>query len=91
MGTPEPDPVRARRALMDRLARSAKRLGYALLGVALAVFVVGAATSFTPVVVGVVVGSLAVGSVFLLPAIVVGYGVRAAEREDRDGGAGRVR
>jgi ABC-type Na+ efflux pump permease subunit len=91
MGTPEPDPVRARRALMDRLARSGKRVGYALLGVALAVFVVGAATSFTPVVVSVVVGSLAVGSVFLLPAIVVGYGVRAAERDDRDGGAGRVR
>jgi ABC-type Na+ efflux pump permease subunit len=76
---------------MDRLARSGKRGGYTLLGVALAVFVVGAATSFTPVVVALVVGALAVGSVLLLPAIVVGYGVRAAEREDREGGAGRVR
>jgi hypothetical protein len=35
------------------------------------------------VVVTVVVASLVAGSALLLPAIVVGYGVRAAEREDR--------
>jgi hypothetical protein len=31
----------------------------------------------------VVVGSLALGSGLLLPAIIVGFGVTAAEREDR--------
>lgn len=77
------DPVRVRRALMGRLARLGKRLGYASLGVALMVFMVGAAGEFTPVIVTVVVAAIAVGSVVLLPAIVVGYGVRAAEREDR--------
>ena len=35
------------------------------------------------VVVVVVVGSLVLGSALLLPAIIVGFGVTAAEREDR--------
>ncbi len=77
------DPVRARRALMGRLAKIGKRAGYSCLAVALVVFMVGAAGEFTPTIVSVVVAALAVGSVLLLPAIVVGYGVSAAEREDR--------
>lgn len=78
------DPVRARRRLMGRLAKLGKRAGYSCLGVALVVFMVGAmAGEFTPAIVTVVVTALVVGSVFLLPAIVVGYGVSAAEREDR--------
>jgi hypothetical protein len=81
-----PDPVLARRALMGRLARLGKRAGYTCLGVALAVFLVGAAGEFTPVVVTLVVAALAMGSALLLPAIVIGYGVSAAEREDRGRG-----
>ncbi|HYX43564.1 MAG TPA: hypothetical protein VE760_00885 [Acidimicrobiales bacterium] len=77
------DPVRARRRLMGRLARLGKRLGYGCLAVALVVFMVGAAGDFTPAIVAVVVTALAVGSVLLLPAIVIGYGVSAAERDDR--------
>ena len=78
------DPVRVRRRLMGRLARLGKRVGYSCLGVALVVFMLGAlAAEFTPLLVSVVVTALVVGSVFLLPAIVVGYGVSAAEREDR--------
>ncbi len=80
------DPVRARRAQMDRLARLGKRTGYACLGVALVVFMVGMAGTFTSAIVTIVVGSLIAGSVLLLPAIVIGYGVRAAEREDRERG-----
>lgn len=83
------DPVRARRAVMGRLARLGKRLGYAFLGVALAAFMFGAFGDLTPGIVTVVVAALAVGSVLLLPAIVIGYGVRAAEREDRERGVPR--
>ena len=84
MSTHEHDPVRARRRLVGRLARLGKRVGYSCLGVALVVFVVGAlAGEFTSLIVTVVVTTLVVGSVVLLPAIVVGYGVSAAEREDR--------
>ena len=77
------DPVRVRRRLMRRLARVGKRAGYSSLGVALVVFMVGAAGEFTSLIVSVVVAALVVGSVLLLPAIVIGYGVSAAEREDR--------
>jgi cytochrome c biogenesis protein ResB len=76
------DPVRARRRRIGRLAGTGKRIGYALFGVAIVAFVVGAASGFPGATVTIVVGSLAVGSAVLAPAIVVAYGVRAAERED---------
>ena len=78
-----PDPIRARRARMAGLARTGKRVGYTLFLVAIVAFVAGAATSFPGVLVQVVIWSLAIGSVLLAPAIVVAYGVKAAEREDR--------
>ena len=81
------DPVRARRARIGRWAVAGQRLGYACLGVAVVVFVAGAVTTFTSLVVVGVVASLAVGSAVLLPAIVVGFGVRAADRDERRGGA----
>ncbi len=79
----ENDPVRARRARIGRLVALGQRIGYALWLVAIVAFVVGAATRFRPVIVTVVVASLAAGSVLLAPSIVISYGVRAAEREDR--------
>jgi hypothetical protein len=81
--TSDDDPVRSRRARIGRLAATGRRVGYGSLGVAVVAFFAGAATTFTPSVVAVVVAAMAVGSVVLLPAIIVGYGVRAAEREDR--------
>jgi hypothetical protein len=78
-----PDPVRARRARMARAAALGKRVGYSLFGVAIVAFVVGAAQGFPSLLVATVVWSLAVGSLLLAPSIVVGYGVKAAEREDR--------
>jgi hypothetical protein len=77
------DPVLARRARLDRLARSGKRVGYSCLLVAMVAFSIGAARGFTPGGVTLVVTALAVGSAVLLPAIIVAYGVHAAEREDR--------
>lgn len=79
------DPVRARRAQIARLVGLGQRIGYSLWLVAIAVFVVGAVTTFRPVMVSIVVGCLAVGSALLAPSIVISYGVRAAEREDRRG------
>ena len=60
-----------------------QRIGYTLWLVAIVVFFVGAATSFRPAMVTVVVGCLAVGSALLAPSIVISYGVRAADREAR--------
>ncbi|MGH9189173.1 MAG: hypothetical protein ACRD0Q_03930 [Acidimicrobiales bacterium] len=83
MTTTDHDPVWAQRARMAHLSRSGKRLGYGLYVLAIALFGIGASASFTPGIVNGVVASLAVGSVALVPSIIVGYGVKAADREDR--------
>ena len=80
---PDHDPVLARRAKIGRLVAVGQQIGYGLWLVAVVVFVVGAATRFRPVTVTVVMGCLAVGSALLAPSIVISYGVRAADREDR--------
>ncbi len=94
MNTPEPpsreplrpvDPVRARRTQVAHLVRVGKRLGYGLYLVAIVSFAIGAAGRFTDLVVTVTVAALGVGSLVLLPSIVMGYAVRAAERENRGG------
>ncbi|MDQ4069219.1 MAG: hypothetical protein M3203_07085 [Actinomycetota bacterium] len=77
------DPVRARRARIARLVALGQRIGYGLWLVAILVFVAGALTRFRPIMVTVVIACLAAGSALLAPSIVISYGVRAAEREDR--------
>ena len=67
-----------------RLAALGQRIGYGLLGVAVVAFLGGFFSGFPEVVVTVVVVALAVGSVVLAPAIVLGYAVKAAAREDRE-------
>jgi len=77
------DPVLARRARLARLATLGRRAGWGLLGIAVAAFAVGVANGFDTVVVTVVTVALAATTATLAPAIVLGYAVRAAEREDR--------
>ena len=78
-----PDAVRARRTRVGRLAAAARAAGWALFGLAVAAFAAGLTLGLTGLVVAVVVTALVLGSLLLAPAIVIGYGVRAAEREDR--------
>jgi hypothetical protein len=85
MAEPDVDPIRVRRARIARAVSLAQRVGYTLWLVAIVVFVIGAATTFRPAMVTIVIGCLAVGSALLAPSIVISYGVRAAEREDRRG------
>lgn len=77
------DPVLARRARIARLVELGQRVGYGLLLVAVVAFVVGAVRGFTGPVVFVVTASLLGTTLVLAPAIVFGYAVKAAEREDR--------
>ncbi len=77
------DPVRQRRELVARFAAMARLAGWSLFGLAVVAFVIGLLTGLTGLVVVIVIGSLALGSMLLLPAIIVGFGVTAAEREDR--------
>jgi hypothetical protein len=80
------DPVRARRRQVAKYTRLAKRIGYLLYAVAIVTFVIGFAVSFNAAVSAIVIGSLIAGSVLLAPAIVLGYAVKAAERDDRERG-----
>jgi hypothetical protein len=82
--SPPPDPIRAKRERVARWSLLANRIGYLLFAVAVAVFVIGFAVGFTGALVTIVVVSMIVGSLLLAPSIVLGYAVKAAEREDRE-------
>jgi hypothetical protein len=86
VGVVDDDPVTARRAHVARLAALGKRAGYAALGVAIVAFFVGVAADFPRWTVTVTVIGLVAACVVLPTPIVLGYGVRAAAREDRQRG-----
>lgn len=77
------DPTLAKRARIAHLVELGQRVGYSLFGIAIVAFVLGFAAGFDGVVRTVIVASLVAGSIILAPAIVFGYGVKAAERDDR--------
>ena len=83
------DPVLARRRQFARFSELAQRVGYALFGLAVVLFLVGFASGFTGGLVTAIVVALGVGSALLAPAIVIGYAVKAADRDDRERGLGR--
>jgi tetrahydromethanopterin S-methyltransferase subunit E len=80
------DPVLAQRAKATRLAQLGQRIGYSLFGLALIVFFVGLVTTFTTAVSQIVITCIVTGSIVLAPAIVVGYAVKAAARDDLEHG-----
>jgi len=80
------DPVVARRERIARFAALGKRLGYVALAVAIIAFFVGVAAGFPSWTVTVSVAGLVTACVVLPLPIVLGYGVRAAAREDRERG-----
>ena len=80
------DPVRARRKQIAKYTKLANRLGYTCWGIALVTFFIGLLGSFTDAVSTIVIGGLIAGSVLLAPAIILGYAIKAAEREDRERG-----
>jgi uncharacterized membrane protein len=80
------DPVVARRRQIDRGAALAKRVGYAGFGLAVVLFGYGLFTRFSAGVTTAITALLVVSSIVLAPAIVLGYAVKAADREDRERG-----
>lgn len=89
MSPPDPttDPVVERRARIARLVGLGKRVGYLALLVAIVAFVIAVVAGFPDWAVGVSIGGLVVAIVVLPLPIVFGYGIRAAEREERGGGS----
>lgn len=77
------DAVRQRRAQAARWIKRGKRAGGALLLVAVALVVAALATGMPTALVTAATVALITGAVVLAPAMVFGYGVNAAERDDR--------
>jgi protein-S-isoprenylcysteine O-methyltransferase Ste14 len=84
---PVPDPTLVRRARIRRLTEMGQWVGYAVFGLAVVLFMVGVIVGLSGLIADLVIACLVVGTVVLAPAIVLGYAVKAAEREDRERGA----
>jgi hypothetical protein len=81
------DPILRRRARVAHLVQIGQRVGYGCLLLAIVAFVVGALTHFPGYTVTTTIGGLIAACVILPIPIVAGYGVRAAERDERRTGA----
>jgi membrane protein YdbS with pleckstrin-like domain len=88
MATYDPgiDPVRARRKQVARWTLLANRIGYLVLALAVALFVIAFAVGFSSTMATLVVIAMIVSFVLLVPSIILGYAVKAAERDDRERG-----
>jgi hypothetical protein len=64
----------------------AQRIGYLFFAIAVVVFFIGFFGSFTSTLVNIIIIAMVIGSFLLAPAIVFGYAVKAAEREDLENG-----
>ena len=80
---PEDAPVLRHRARVVRLSSLGRRVGYLCFAGSMAVFFVGLALQFPVWTVTTIVALMLVGSVVLVPAIILGYGAKAADKEDR--------
>ena len=83
MNGSSPDPVAAQRARIARFVHLAKRVGYLALGASIVAFFVGLATDFPTWTVTTTIVGLLVAIVVLPLPIVLGYGIKAAERDER--------
>ncbi len=81
-----PDPIRARRQQIAHWTLVANRIGYLCFALAIVAFVLAFALGFNATMSALIIGMLIVGSILLAPAIVLGYAVKAAERDDRERG-----
>lgn len=81
--TPPTDPVLVKRARIAKLVSLGQRVGYGLFAVAVVLFFIGLFGTYTSTLTTAIVACLLIGSFVLAPAIVFGYAVKAAEREDQ--------
>jgi len=78
-----PDPVLVRRERIRRFTDLGKRIGYTAVAAAVVLFVPAFIADFPGWLVSVIVACLVVACITLPPAIVLGYGIKAADAEDR--------
>jgi membrane-bound ClpP family serine protease len=78
--------VRVRRAQVARWTLLANRVGYVLLAVAVALFFVALMLGFSATMATLVIVTMVLSFLLLAPSIVLGYAVKAADRDDRERG-----
>lgn len=78
------DPILEQRERVRRIATTAKRVGYLLFLVTMVLFFVALATGLDRGLVTVTTVTLIAGCVVLAPAILLGYAVKGAERDDAE-------
>ncbi len=84
--TPSTDPVRARRQQFARWTLLANRVGYLVLSLAIALFVMAFLFGFSATMASIIIVTMVVSFTLLAPSIVLGYAVKAAERDDVERG-----
>ena len=84
--SPDHDPVVRRRRQVERWTLLANRVGYLFLAAAVALFFIALVVGFSGAMAGLVIGTLVISFALLAPSIVLGYAVKAAERDDRERG-----
>ena len=80
------DPVRVKRAKVARWTLLANRVGYLFVALAMALFFMAFAFGFNSTMATLVIVSFLIGCALLTPSIILGYAVKAAERDDRERG-----
>ncbi len=82
----EIDPIRVKRAQVAKWTQLANRIGYFFVALAMVLFVIAFFSGFSPLMADLVIISFVIGCVLLAPSIIVGYAVKAAERDDSERG-----
>lgn len=78
------DPVLVRRAKVARWTLLANRVGYLFLALAMTLFVLAFLFGFTAAMATAIIATLVVSFALLAPSIVLGYGIKAADRADAE-------
>ena len=84
--SPPTDPVRARRATIAKWTLIANRVGYLFVALAMALFFMAFVFDFNATMATLVIVSFVIGCALLAPSIILGYAVKAAERDDVEHG-----
>jgi hypothetical protein len=78
------DPILVKRERVRHIANTAKRVGYVLFLASMILFFVALATNLSSGATAAATATLIAGCVVLAPAILLGYAVRGAERDDAE-------
>jgi len=83
---PSTDPVRARRATIAKWTLIANRVGYLFVALAMALFFMAFVFDFNATMATLIIVAFIIGCALLAPSIILGYAVKAAERDDVEHG-----